>query len=57
MPTTCPAYLILFDLITIIISGEEYKLYTPYCAVFLNFPLPYIFLNTPFSNTLTMFKF
>ena len=57
--TTCPAHLILLDIITRIILGEEYSLLSSSCS-FLHCPVtscflgPNIFLSTLFSNTLSL---
>jgi hypothetical protein len=54
---TCPAHLILFNLIILIILSIKYKLRSHLLCSFLNPPIsvsirPNIFLSTLFSNTL-----
>ena len=58
IPTTCPAHLILLDLITRTIFGEEYRSLSSSICSFLHSPVtsslvgPNNLLNTLFSNTL-----
>ena len=57
---TCPAYLILLDLITRTVLGEEYKSFSSSLRSFLRSPAtlslpgPNILLNTLFSYTLSL---
>jgi len=57
---TCLAHLILLDLITRIIYGEEYRSYSSSLCSFLHFPVtssllgPNILLSTLFSNALNL---
>ena len=59
-PHTCPAYLILLDLITQIIFGEQYRSLSSPLHSFLLSPVtlslldPNIILGTLFSNTLSL---
>ena len=58
--TTCPTHLILFELITRTILGEEYRPLSSSLCSFLHSPVissllgPNILLNTLFSNTLSV---
>jgi hypothetical protein len=57
---TCPAQLILLDLITQIIFGEKYRPFRSSLCSFLHYPVTSsllgsnILLSTPFSNTLSL---
>ena len=61
--TTCLAHLILLDVIAQIVFCEKYGLWCQSLCAFLHFPVtssllgPNIFLNTLFSNTLTLCSF
>jgi hypothetical protein len=58
--TTCPTHVILFDLITRTVTGEEYRLLSfpfcsyPYFPITLSLLGPNILLNALSSNTLSL---
>ena len=55
MPATCPTHLILLDLITWLIFGEEDRSYSFSLCSLLHSPVgPNIFLSTLFSNNLSL---
>lgn len=64
MLATCPAYLMLPYLVTLILTSEKYKLWSPCSlhnflqpAVTFSLLHPNILLGNFFSNTITQFKF